>query len=207
MFMRGMIFPGGREPVLQGDGVYLRYPQMTDYTAWSQLRGESRAFLAPWEPVWAADELSRAAFRRRLRRYQRETRGDLAYPFFVFRTGDNVLVGGCTLSNVRRGVTQSAAAGYWVGECYARRGLMHAALRAMLPFVFQVLGLHRLEAACIPENAPSRALLLKMGFREEGYARRYLQIHGEWRDHILFALLEDDPAAEKPMVPRLELQR
>ena len=192
MFTRGMIFPGGREPVLRGDGVSLRYPQMSDYAQWSRLRDESREFLAPWEPTWAPDELTRAAFRRRLRRYQREIRSDLAYPFLLFRTPDDFLMGGCTLSNVRRGVTQSAAVGYWVGGRYARQGHMFAALNAMLPFVFGVLGLHRLEAACIPENEPSRSLLLKVGFREEGRARSYLQINGEWRDHILFALLEDD---------------
>jgi ribosomal-protein-alanine N-acetyltransferase len=194
MFMRGMIFPGGREPVLHGDGIFLRYPQMSDFAAWAALRGESHEFLAPWEPTWAVDELSRPAFRRRIRRYQREIRTDLSYPFFVFRKADNLLMGGCTLSNVRRGVTQSAAVGYWIGRRYARRGHMYAALTAILPFVFQILALHRLEAACIPENTASRALLLKVGFREEGRARRYLQINGEWRDHVLFALLEDDPA-------------
>jgi ribosomal-protein-alanine N-acetyltransferase len=187
-----MIFPGGREPVLHGDGVFLRYPEMSDYPHWAKLRQESRLFLSPWEPVWAPDELTRAAFRRRLRRYRREIRNDLAYPFFVFRKQDDALMGGCTLTNVRRGVTQSAAIGYWIGERYARHGYMYAALRASLPFVFGILGLHRLEAACIPENEASRRLLLKAGFREEGRARRYLQINGEWRDHILFALLEDD---------------
>jgi len=193
MFMRGMIFPGGREPVLHGDGIYLRYPQMSDFAAWAALRGESHEFLAPWEPTWAADELSRSAFRRRIRRYQREIRSDMSYPFFVFRKADDLLMGGCTLSNVRRGVTQSAAIGYWIGERYARHGHMYAALTTVLPFVFQVLALHRLEAACIPDNKASRALLLKVGFHEEGRARRYLQINGEWRDHVLFALLEDDP--------------
>jgi ribosomal-protein-alanine N-acetyltransferase len=192
MFLRGMIFPGGREPVLQGEGVTLRYPQMSDYGQWSKLREESREFLAPWEPTWAEDELSRPAFRRRLRRYQREIRNDLAYPFLVFRYDDQMLIGGCTLSNVRRGVTQSAAIGYWVGARYARQGHMSAALTAMVPFAFGMLGLHRVEAACIPENEASRRLLRKIGFREEGLARRYLQISGEWRDHILFALLEDD---------------
>ena len=153
MFTRGMIFPGGREPILQGDGILLRYPQMSDYAQWSKLRDESREFLAPWEPTWAVDELSRGAFRRRLRRYQREIRNDLAYPFLLFRRPDDFLMGGCTLSNVRRGVTQSAAVGYWVGSRYARHGHMFAALNAMLPFVFGVLALHRLEAACIPRFA------------------------------------------------------
>jgi ribosomal-protein-alanine N-acetyltransferase len=192
MFTRGMIFPGGREPVLQGETVTLRYPQMSDFVQWAALRGASRDFLSPWEPTWAADELTRTAFRRRLRRYQREIRNDLAYPFFVFRKSDDSLIGGCTLTNVRRGVTQSAAVGYWIGAAYARQGYMYSALKLVPPFVFELLGLHRLEAACIPENEASRRLLLKVGFREEGRARRYLQINGEWRDHILFALLEDD---------------
>ena len=193
--MRGMIFPGGREPVLQGEGVLLRYPEMSDYPQWTQLRSESREFLSPWEPTWGADELSRTAFRRRIRRYQREIRNDLAYPFLVFRKSDNVLIGGCTLTNVRRGVTQSAAIGYWIGARYARHGYMYAALSTIRPFVFEMLSLHRLEAACIPENEASRRLLIKVGFHEEGRARRYLQINGEWRDHILFALLEDDSPA------------
>jgi ribosomal-protein-alanine N-acetyltransferase len=190
--MRGMIFPGGREPVLQGDTIFLRYPEISDYPQWTELRGESREFLSPWEPAWGTDELSRAAFRRRIRRYEREIRSDLAYPFLVFRKSDNALIGGCTLTNVRRGVTQSAAIGYWVGARHARQGYMYAALTAIRPFAFELLGLHRLEAACIPENEASRKLLLKIGFQEEGRARRYLQINGQWRDHILFALLEDD---------------
>lgn len=192
MFMRGMIFPGGREPVLQGEGLYLRYPQMSDYRAWSDLRAESRGFLSPWEPTWPEDELTRPAFRRRLKRYEREIQADTGYPFFLFRKSDSALIGGCTLSNVRRGVTQSASVGYWIGQRHARRGYMLGALRALYPFVFRMLALHRLEAACIPENEASRALLIKAGFREEGRARSYLQINGEWRDHILFALLEDD---------------
>lgn len=192
MFRRGMIFPGGQEPVLSGEGVYLRYPEAGDYPQWSVLRGASKAFLSPWEPSWAADELTRSAYRRRLRRYDSEIRNDAAYPFFVFRAKDHALVGGCTLSNVRRGVCQSASLGYWVGESHARRGYTRAAVTAILPFVFETLGLHRLEAACIPDNEPSRRLLNKLGFREEGHARGYLQINGEWRDHTLFALLKDD---------------
>jgi len=192
MFRRGMIFPGGQEPVLKGDEVYLRYPQTADFSHWSDVRGASKDFLSPWEPVWAADELTRAAFRRRLRRYDTEIRNDLAYPFFVFRDSDHLLVGGCTLSNVRRGVCQSASLGYWIGEPYARQGYTLAAIKLIIPFVFETLGLHRLEAACIPDNKPSSRLLQKLGFCEEGLARGYLQIGGEWRDHILFALLKDD---------------
>jgi ribosomal-protein-alanine N-acetyltransferase len=191
-FMRGLTFPGGQQPVIAGEGVYLRYPRMADFLAWSRVRGDSRAFLTPWEPVWASDELTRGAFRRRLKRYARETRHDTAYAFFVFREEDDALIGGCTLSNVRRGVTQCCALGYWVGERFARQGYMHAAVRALVPFIFRTLGLHRIEAACLPSNGPSRSLLAKAGFREEGLAKRYLMINGEWQDHVLFALLADE---------------
>jgi ribosomal-protein-alanine N-acetyltransferase len=191
-FMRGLTFPGGQQPVIKGNGVYLRYPRIGDYIHWSRLRGESRAFLAPWEPVWANDELTKGAFRRRIKRYQKEARQDSAYAFFVFRAADDVLMGGCTLSNVRRGVTQCCALGYWIGERFARQGYMHDAVKALVPFIFSTLGLHRIEAACLPTNEPSKSLLQKAGFHQEGLARKYLQINGEWRDHVLFALLEDD---------------
>lgn len=191
-FMRGLTFPGGQQPVIRGEDVYLRYPRVSDFFAWSRLRHESRAFLAPWEPSWTTDELTKGAFRRRLKKYQRESRLDSAYAFFVFRTEDNALLGGCTLSNVRRGVTQCCALGYWIGERFARQGYMFDAVRALVPFIFKTLGLHRIEAACLPSNDPSKSLLVKAGFREEGLARRYLQINGEWQDHVLFALLAED---------------
>lgn len=191
-FMRGLTFPGGQQPVIRGKGIYLRYPRVPDYAAWARLRAESREFLAPWEPSWSSDELSKGAFRRRLKRYHHDARLDMAYAFFVFRSDDDALVGGCTLSNVRRGVVQCCALGYWVGERFARQGYMFDAVQALIPFIFGTLGLHRIEAACLQENQPSRNLLAKAGFREEGVALRYLQINGGWRDHILFALLEDE---------------
>jgi ribosomal-protein-alanine N-acetyltransferase len=191
-FMRGLTFPGGQQPVILGNEVYLRYPRIADYPGWARLRGESRDFLTPWEPSWAGDELTKGAFRRRVKRYQKEARLDSAYAFFIFRSADDGLMGGCTLSNVRRGVTQCCALGYWIGERFARQGHMFDAVRALVPFVFSTLGMHRIEAACLPSNAPSMNLLAKVGFRQEGVARGYLQINGEWRDHVLFALLEDE---------------
>ena len=191
-FMRGLTFPGGQQPVIQGKDIYLRYPRIGDYPQWAALRGESREFLTKWEPVWAEDELTRGAFRRRIKRYQKETRLDGAYVFFVFRKLDDTLMGGCTLSDVRRGVTQCCALGYWIGSRFARQGYMTDAMRVLIPFVFRTLGMHRIEAACVPENEPSRSLLTKAGFREEGLAKRYLLINGVWSDHVQYALLEDE---------------
>ncbi|HEV7959801.1 MAG TPA: GNAT family protein [Rhizomicrobium sp.] len=200
-FMRGLTFPGGQQPVIRGREVYLRYPRIGDYAHWARLRGESREFLSKWEPAWADDELTKGAFRRRIKRYHKETRLDSAYVFFVFRLSDDMLIGGCTLSNVRRGVTQCCALGYWIGAPYARQGYMTDAMAVLIPFVFGTLGLHRIEAACLPENEASRNLLTKAGFREEGLAKRYLLINGEWSDHVLFALLEDEASLKSP--PRL----
>ncbi len=191
-FLRSMSKPDVA-PLILGHGVYLRSPQLTDYGTWADLRGRSRDFLTPWEPTWPTDDLTRTAFRRRIRRYQREIREDHAYPFFIFREEDDVLLGGCTLSGVQRGVQQSCTLGYWAGELFAGRGYVTAAVRALIPFVFEELKLHRLQAACLPENERSRAVLRKCGFTEEGIARGFLRINGAWRDHVVYAILRDDP--------------
>jgi ribosomal-protein-alanine N-acetyltransferase len=117
---------------------------------------------------------------------------DEAYSFFVFRENDDALLGGLSFGYVRRGVSQSASLGYWMGEPYAGKGYMTRAVRAACAYVFDKQGLHRVEASCLPTNEPSRRLLERVGFRKEGYARSYLNINGEWRDHLLFALLDND---------------
>jgi ribosomal-protein-alanine N-acetyltransferase len=180
-------------PLIEGAGVFLRAPQSGDYAEWAALREASRAFLTPWEPTWPADDLTRSAFRRRMRRYAEDQRNDQAYAYFLFRSGDQVLVGGLTLANLRRGVAQAGSLGYWIGAPYARRGYMTAAVTALIPYGFSTLRLHRLEAACIPTNAASISLLEKTGFEREGYAREYLCINGQWQDHLLYARLKDSP--------------
>jgi ribosomal-protein-alanine N-acetyltransferase len=180
-------------PHVRVDGIHLRPPHMGDYAAWAELRALSRDHLTPWEPQWTRDELSRDAFRRRVRHYQRELREDLGYAFFLFRDLDDRLLGGITLSNVRRGVTQAAAVGYWIGKPFAGRGLMTKAVSGVVRFAFEELKLHRLEAACMPSNAASIRVLEKNGFQREGLARRYLKINGVWQDHLLYATLADDP--------------
>lgn len=189
--------------LIEGEGVVLRMPHMSDFAAWSSLREQSRAFLTPWEPIWPPYDLTRGSFRRRIRRYQRDVREDSAYPFLVFRAGDRVLLGGLSLSNVRRGVTQTASLGYWMGAPYAGKGHMSAAVRALLPFAHGALGLRRIEAACLPTNTPSIRLLERSGFRREGYGREYLCINGSWQDHLLYARLATDPVGTSAVMPPL----
>ncbi|WP_309083663.1 GNAT family protein [Chelativorans sp.] len=185
-------------PALEGALLRLRMPAPHDYPEWAALRGESRAFLEPWEPKWAPDELSRASFRQRLRRGRYEYDRGTGVAFFLFEKAGGRLVGGITLSNIRYGVAQSAHVGYWMGERYAGQGLMLDALRQVIPFAFDRLRLHRLEAACIPSNKRSMRLLEKAGFQREGLLRSYLRINGVWQDHHLYALI----AGEHQVQPR-----
>ncbi len=177
---------------VEAERIRLRSPRMGDFPAWSALRHGSQGFLQPWEPTWPSDDLTRAAFRRRLALYQRDQDLGQGHAFFVFRRSDNALVGGITLRNILRGVAQTGTLGYWIGEPYARRGHTLEAVEAVARFAFGRLGLHRLEAACCPDNDGSRRLLLKAGFELEGRARGYLKIDGRWRDHLLFGLVRDE---------------
>ena len=179
-------------PVVRGDGVLLRPPRVSDYPAWSALREASRDYLQPWEPAWAEDDLTKPAFRRRLSVYGREMELGNAWPFFVLSPDGKTLYGAVTLSNVRRGVAEMGTLGYWIGQPYAGQGFGTAGVRAIVGYAFDKLKLHRLEAACLPTNAGSRRVLEKSGFRQEGYARAYLKINGEWADHLLFGLVEDE---------------
>lgn len=191
LFTTALLTPRRPDLAIEAEGLRLRPPEIGDYAAWSTLREQSRAFLTPWEPTWPVDDLALGAFRLRLRRYRREITTDEAYPFFIF-DGAGTLMGGATLSNVRRGAANSATLGYWMGARFANRGIMTRAATALCRHAFGPLGLDRVEAACLPENGPSIHLLGKIGFVREGLARDYLSINGRRRDHLLFALLKRD---------------
>lgn len=192
---------GRRDSPIRGGGVYLRFSEMRDYEEWAALREQSRAFLTPWEPLWPPDDLTRASFRYRIRRHAEEAARDEAYTFFLFRESDDAMIGGLSLGHVRRGVSQAATLGYWMGEPYAGKGYMTSAVRAVASYAFDRQGMHRVEAACLPNNEPSRRLLERVGFQKEGYARSYLNINGQWRGHLLFALLDSDPSPPSPPKP------
>ena len=165
---------------------------MGDHAAWSQLRRRSERFLRPWEPSWSSDHLSRRSFRDRVYWAWRAREEGKALPLFLIRRSNGELLGAITLDNIRRGPSQSGQVGYWIGEEHARQGAMTEALAAVVAHAFAALDLGRVEAACLPENLASRALLDRCGFVGEGMARGYLQIDGRWRDHMLFAALRPD---------------
>jgi len=104
--------------------------------------------------------------------------------------GEGILIGGINLNDVRRGVAQKGTLGYWIGQPYAGQGLMTEAAALVCDFAFRDLKLHRVEASCLPHNEPSKRLLQRLGFAEEGYAKSYLRIDNEWQDHLLWGRTE-----------------
>lgn len=177
---------------IETERMTLRLPQHGDFRAWSTLRDQSAPFLTPWEPVWAADHLSRKAFTSRIYWANRSTSQGTALPLLLIRRADAALLGAITLDNIRRGPSQAGTLGYWMGQAHARQGYMREAILALVHHAFTVMDLSRLEAACLPENAASRGVLEKCGFKYEGVAQSYLQIAGRWRNHVLYANLRSD---------------
>jgi ribosomal-protein-alanine N-acetyltransferase len=181
-----------RKVRIETERLTLRQPLLTDFRDWSAMREQSTEFLIPWEPVWAADHLTRKGFSNRVYWAQRSITNGSALPLFLIRREDERLLGAVTMDNIRRGPAQSGTLGYWIGEPFARQGYMREALQAVVHHAFGRLDLSRLEAACLPENTASRGLLEKCGFKYEGVAQSYLQINGRWRTHVLYAALRMD---------------
>lgn len=170
----------------------LRPPMHVDFRPWSDLRRQSAEFLQPWEPSWSADHLTRKGFVNRVYWANRSIAQGTAVPLFLIRREGNLVIGAITLDNIRRGPSQAGTIGYWIGAEHSRQGYMQEALTALVHYAFEVLDLSRLESACLPENAASRALLEKCGYKYEGVAQSYLQINGRWRNHVLYANLRRD---------------
>ena len=177
---------------LTGERVFLRPPKRRDALKWQKLRMSSKSFLVPWEPSWDASSCTRRAYLRYFKNSNYLANMDRAYSFLIFKIDDKTLLGGINIGNVRRGVSQSASLGYWIGEKYSRKGYMKEALKLLIPSLFVDLRLNRIEAATLEENIASKNLLKKIGFKKEGVLRKYLKINGTWRDHILYGLLEND---------------
>lgn len=178
---------------LQGPRLLLRLPRLGDYEHWYALRRASSDFLKPFEPRWTEADMTRRVFAARVKRARQEAEEGTDFTLFLFlsEAGPETLVGGITLSNIRRRAAQFVNLGYWMGQPYAGKGLMTEAVGLTLPFVFQTLQLHRIHAAFLPGNIASRRVLERNFFVEEGYAERYLQINGRWEDHVLMGLTRE----------------
>jgi len=175
-----------------GRGVTLRHPRWADFEDWASLRRENAQYLIPWEPEWTEAHLTRNSYRLRLNRFKKMTAADKAYPFHVFKGQSDVIIGACNVTHIERGISQSAKLGYWIGQDHTGKGYARSAVRASCQFCFEVLGLHRVEAAVQADNIASIKVLEAVGFQPEGTARGALKINGQWRDHIIYAKLSFD---------------
>ncbi len=174
----------------EGKTIILRMPDVGDCQAWTKLRELSASFLMPWEPLWPHDAVSSSFYMRQWRRFSRRWIQDREYAFLIFRRQPNGqeggLLGGITITDIKRSVYQVGTLGYWMGAPFAGQGVMREAISLLLPFAYQQLGLHRLEATVMPENERSIRLLRSLGFREVGLSKQNMQIEGAWRDQIIF---------------------
>jgi ribosomal-protein-alanine N-acetyltransferase len=173
--------------------VELRGPRLFDGSKWSKLRIRDRAYLEQWEPTaqegwnernatlsWPAQWSSLRAMARR----------GSTLPFMILVNGE--VAGQITVGNIVRGSLLSAWIGYWVASDRAGGGVATAAVALLTDHAFRDAGLHRLEATVRPENAASIRVLTKSGYREEGLFKRYLDVAGQWRDHLCFALTTEE---------------
>ncbi|MCW2578674.1 MAG: Ribosomal-protein-alanine N-acetyltransferase [Blastococcus sp.] len=164
-----------------------------DAAEWSRLRQANESWLSPWEPShglpWQARHTP-AAYRAMRRAVTRRARTGTSLPFAVRVEGR--LAGQVTLDNVVRGALRSGYLGYWIDREVAGRGVASLAVALVCDHAFGEVGLHRVEADIRPENLPSQRLVERLGFRQEGLLRRYLDIDGDWRDHLAYALLAED---------------
>jgi ribosomal-protein-alanine N-acetyltransferase len=173
---------------LVGRRVMLRMLDVEDWQAWHTLREVSRDYLEPWEPKWPLHALTYGYYCSLMRRHWRDWRSGRAYAFGLFlkEGAKPTLVGGITLGEIAYAAAQKGTVGYWMGRPYAGQGIMTEALTLVCDFAFRQLKLQRIQASCMPNNAPSKAVLQRCGFEQEGYAKAYLQINGRREDHLLW---------------------
>lgn len=192
-----MIF--GRTRELAGPRVVLRPLRSDDFEGWRDVRLRSHDWLTRWEPrpLPGGHDLTKdkRAFSSRCGLRDREWQMGSGYGFGIFI--DGVFAGEVNINNVQRGPFQNAYVGYWIDESQAGHGYMPEAVAVVIRFAFDELDLHRLQISVIPRNTASRRVAEKLDLREEGVALRYLEINGNWEDHVRYAITSEDWADKR----------
>lgn len=189
------------EPELLDAPVALRPVRVSDARTWREIRVRNASWLRPWEPSNPETPLHRSSigpYVAMVRTMRREARQGQALPWVVTYGGQ--FAGQLTVGSIVWGSARSGQIGYWIDESFAGQGITPTALAMAVDHCFRVVGLHRLEASIRPENAASRRVVEKLGFREEGIRVRQLHINGAWRDHICYAITTEE--VPTGMMPR-----
>jgi len=196
--------PAVRSLELVGQRVRLVTLVESDYEAWYEVRDRCRDWLVPWEPrskgaPFAPEDAASFAARCGMRERERQLGSGFGFGIFF----DGRFTGEVTLSSIQRGPFQNGSIGYWVDQAAAGQGLIPEAVVVVLKFAFETLRLHRVEVAIIPRNRPSRRVVEKLGMRAEGVALGFLEINGEWEDHVRYAMTAEEWAVQRRhLVPR-----
>ncbi len=179
---------------LYGKRVVLRPLTSSDFAAFAEVRLRNEAWLTPWEPARPPGvedpASSRSAFHARCSARDRDRQFDAGYSFGLFVDGQ--FSGEVNLNGMIRGAQQSATIGYWIDQARAGHRYVAEGVVAVLRFAFEELSLHRIEICIVPRNAKSLRIPQVLGLREEGLARRFLQINGTWEDHVRFAITAEE---------------
>lgn len=172
---------------LKTERLVLRPAELSDYPQWKTVRQRSFPYLKPFEPSWPDGCLTADFFDRRVKRLAHDWANDRTYAFLIF-SADGTLVGGININNVCRGAANYGSLGYWLDESAQGHGYMTEAAAAVLHYAFQTLHFSRMNAATLAHNDKSRAMLERLNFSEEGFAKKYIQIDGRRQDHVLYGL-------------------
>jgi len=179
---------------LFGKRVLLRSLEASDFDKWQEVRRRNADWLTRWEPMRLPSTPDVVedpqAFRVRCSARQRDRQLGTGYGLAMFVGGE--FAGEINLNSVQRGPFQSCYIGYWIDEAKAGNGYTPEGVVVVMRYAFEELHLHRVQAAIVPRNAPSRRVVDKLELREEGLAKRYLEIAGVWEDHIRYAMTSEE---------------
>ena len=176
---------------LKHNNIVLRPLGFRDRRAWLKIRENNKNWFKEWEATIPGEfDAKPASFYQVVKNLRDEARSLRALPFVI--TVDGFLAGQVTVANINYGSTRSAYIGYWIGEEFAGRGYAPLAVAMAIDHCFKSLKLHRIEIAIRPENTKSLRVVEKLGLRSEGARPKFLHINGEWRDHLIFAINEDE---------------
>jgi [ribosomal protein S5]-alanine N-acetyltransferase len=187
-------WPAKLGPVqVRAGSVQLRPLRRSDGDLWQAIRTRDEASIAPWDATsglsWA-DRHNRTQWHAHRSLLRAAARRGEVLPFAITLAGH--FVGQVTIGGVQRGALRSGWVGYWVDATVQSGGVATGALALAVGHALGPVGLHRIEATIAPENLASRAVVAHVGFRQEGYLQRYLDINGGWRDHLLFAMTREE---------------
>lgn len=169
------------------DSITIRLVEIGDHSALARYFNDNQRFFQPWQPIRDEHYHTEVAWQRRIVDYTQQHQSGHAAHFVGVE--NNEVVAHCSLTQIVYGPFCACYMGYGVAEAFEGQGLMTAVCRHSIVYAFEQLQLNRIMANYMPSNVRSGRLLNKLGFVEEGLAKRYLKINGKWEDHVLTALI------------------